>query len=995
MDEHKEGSRPVAPYRAAGRKCALLVLFLALHTATADAAGPHKHFDLEAGDATLMLNEFSRQSDMQVLFDFNILRGMKTRAVVGDLDAATALKSMLQGTDLVFDFVNDHTLAVTPKKPSVLSRLWHRLAARPKHAPGYDDAGLEQVLISGAGPASGTMPLLGTQTVNFSRTDIERSGLATTEDFLRTVPQVFGGGPTEDTVLGREAGTNSAHGAGINIRGLDAGATLVLIDGKRIAPSGTAGAFDDISNIPLSIIDHIDLLPDGVSARYGADAIGGVINFVTRKNFTGVSTQARGGSVTNGDMGERQFSQLLGKTRDTGSDFLSFEYFQRDPLLARDRPQFSNNLTALGGTNFESFYGAGPGTLFAGTQSYALPKTLNGSAATASALVPGTSNSYDLYQGSYVTPEESRWSIFSKESQHLTDGMQLHFEGLFVRRHITDISGAAAPLTMMVPSTNPYYINPTGGTDSIYVLGGSSVYFGAPSNENRIDTGNFSLGLSMSLFRDWTADLTSAYTFEKQNVVAHGSVNQIALNTALNDTNPATAFDPFGGSSNNNPATLASIAGDFHSRSTSTLRTVGLNATGPVFSLPGGSLELSVGAEYRLQDFRILNNVPHADVVDSGPLSRNIKSEFVEARVPIIGEDNAIPLARRLELSLGGRHEDFSDVGSSSVPKVGLLWSIARDWNVRSSWTKSFKPPNLTDLVVSGSQSAVVTLTDPSSPSGVVRALGLFGTNPTLHPETAHSWTLGTDFVVPAIPRLSMSLTFFDISYANRITDAQITPDVLTQPRLSWLYTRNVTPAQIESACQQSVYQQGATQDCLNSGVSVIVDDRLRNIALLKTNGFDVISKYTADNRAGHFDFGLNATYLLRYSQSNTPTSPLENIVSTQNNPINLRARGSAAWEHRGFGMAGFVNFENSYRDTISVPSRGVSPWTTIDMQLSYQTPRDALGWLGNTRVALNVQNLFNVNPPFLNNTAVGLGYDQENADLYGRLVSFEIRKRW
>jgi outer membrane receptor protein involved in Fe transport len=942
-----------------------------------------------------MLNEFSRQSDMQVLFDFNILRGMKTRAVTGDLDASTALKDMLKGTNLVFDFVNDHTLAVTPKKPSVLSRLWHRLAAHPKHAPGYDDAGLEQVLISGAGPASGTMPLLGTQTVNFSRTDIERSGLATTEDFLRTVPQVFGGGPTEDTVLGREAGTNAAHGAGINIRGLDAGATLVLIDGKRIAPSGTAGAFDDISNIPLSIVDHIDILPDGVSAKYGADAIGGVINFVTRKNFSGVSTQARGGSVTSGDMGERQFSQLLGKTRDTGSDFLSFEYFQRDPLLARDRPQFSNDLTALGGTNFDSFYGAGPGTLFAGSQTYALPKSLNGSAATASTLVPGTSNSYDLYQGAYVTPEESRWSLFSKESQHLTDALQLHFEGLFVRRHISDISGAATPLSLLVPSSNPYYLNPSGGTDSVYVLGGSSVYFGAPSNEDRIDTGNFSLGLSTSLFEDWTADLTTGYTFETQNVVLHGNINQTALNAALNDTNPATAFDPFGGASSNNAATIASIVGDLHTISRSSLRTVGLNATGPVVSLPGGNLELSIGAEYRLQDFSIRTQTPHAAAIDSGELSRNVKSEFVEARVPIIGDENSLPFVRRLELSLGGRHEQFSDVGSSSVPKLGLRWSINRDWSVRSSWTKSFKPPNLTDLVVSGSQSAILPLNDPSSPGGVNRVLALFGTNPNLHPETAHSWTIGTDFIVPVVPNLSMSFTYFNITYANRITDAQITPDALLQPSYAWLFTKNATPAEFAAACQQTVFQQGTTQDCINSGATIIGDNRLRNIALLETNGFDVISKYTMDNRVGHFDFGLNATYLLRYLQSNTPTSPLDNIVSTQNNPINLRARGSAAWERHGFGVAGFVNFENSYRDTISVPSRGVSPWTTIDMQLSYQTPRDAFGWLGNTQVALNVQNLFNVNPPFLNNTAVGIGYDQENADLYGRLVSFEIRKRW
>jgi len=242
---------------------------------------------------------------------------------------------------------------------------------------------------------------------------------------------------------------------------------------------------------------------------------------------------------------------------------------------------------------------------------------------------------------------------------------------------------------------------------------------------------------------------------------------------------------------------------------------------------------------------------------------------------------------------------------------------------------------------------------------------------------------------------MSVSLTYFNITYANRITFAQAAPDALSQPSLAWLFTKNATPAEIAAACQQTVYQQGSTQDCVNSGITIIGDNRLRNIALLKTNGFDLIGKYSTDNRAGKFEFGLNGTYLLRYQQSNTPTSPLDNIVSTQNNPINLRARGSAAWERHGFGVAGFVNFENSYRDTISIPNRGVSPWTTADLQLSYRTPIDASGWLGNTQFAVNIQNVFNVNPPFLNNAAVGIGYDQENADLYGRLVSFEIRKRW
>src|SRR5262249_33688079 len=152
-------------------------------------------------------------------------------------DASSALKSMLEGTNLTFNFVDEHSLAITPRKASFLARLWHRPRTRSRHVPDDDD--LEQVLISGS-TENGTQPLLGAQTLQLGRSEIERSGLATTEDFLRTLPQVFGGGPSQDTVLGREAKTNSAQGSGVNLRGLDAGSTLVLIDGRRIAPSGTA-----------------------------------------------------------------------------------------------------------------------------------------------------------------------------------------------------------------------------------------------------------------------------------------------------------------------------------------------------------------------------------------------------------------------------------------------------------------------------------------------------------------------------------------------------------------------------------------------------------------------------------------------------------------------------------------------------------------------------------------------------------------------------------
>jgi outer membrane receptor protein involved in Fe transport len=989
MEEHKDGYRPVTLCRTAQRLCAVLVVCLMLHTADADAdpAAPLRHFQLEAGDASLMLNEFSRQSDLQVLFDFNILRGMKTRAVSGDLDPSTALKSMLKGTNLIFDFVNDRTLAVTPKRASFFNRLWHRLKSRPKHASDDDD--LEQVLISGSAE-SGTHPLLGAETIQLGRAEIERSGFATTQDFLRTLPQVFGGGPTQDTVLGREAGTNSARGSGVNLRGLDAGATLVLVDGKRIAPSGTAGSFEDISNIPLSIVDHVDLLPDGASAKYGADAVGGVVNFVTRGNFSGIQSQARGGGVTDGHMGERQFSQLFGNTRDSGNDLLSFEYFQRDALRAEDRPHYTSDLTPFGGSNFNWMYG-NPGTITDGSHFWPIPKGQNG--LPSANITQGSANLYDQYQGAYITPREERWSVFGKEHQKLSDDIGLSLEGLFTRRNIKNIETGSSALVASVPESNPFYFNPTGVPGPVTVIGGTTAFFGPPAVDNQVDTGNFALGLATSAERGWAASGYVGYTFEKQHLRQHGQVDQSALAVALADPNPATAFNPFGNASNNNPATLAAIGGDAFYNSSSSLRTISLTGMGPTVSLPGGDIEATIGAEYRIQDIETVAALPGTSPITSGRLSRDVRSTFAELRIPIIGESNELGFTRRLELSLGARREDYSDIGGATIPKIGLYWSLSRNWNFRSTWTRSFRPPNLTDMVAKNSYSYVSTLNDPFSPTGMTTVLARYGTNTDLRPETARSWTLGTDMEFNSIPGLSVSLTYFNISYSGRIDSAQFGHDVLSLPNFSWLVNRNITAAELNAACTNTVFLGSGT--CQTSSATAIIDNRLRNIALLRTDGIDLISRYSLETRAGKFDLGLNGTYLFAYSQANTPGSPLVDIVSTQNNPINIRARGSASWTRRGFGVSTFVNFENRYRDTLSVPNRVVSPWTTLDLQLSYETTGDTLGWLGHTQFALNAQNLFDVYPPFLNNTAAGLGYDQENADLYGRIVSFEVRKRW
>src|SRR5262249_5927885 len=158
-------------------------------------------------------------------------------------------------------------------------------------------------------------------------------------------------------------------------------------------------------------------------------------------------------------------------------------------------------------------------------------------------------------------------------------------------------------------------------------------------------------------------------------------------------------------------------------------------------------------------------------------------------------------------------------------------------------------------------------------------------------------------------PGSSFSLTYFDISYSGRVDEANLTENVLSLPAFAWLVTRNFTQAQRDEVCAHSVFQ-GSAGTCASSSVGAISDNRLRNIALLKPSGIDVSGKYSRASRLGRFDLGLNGTYLFKYAQSNTPGSPLLNIVSTQNNPINFRARGSAGWSRRGLGLSTFVNFQ-------------------------------------------------------------------------------------
>ena len=993
LDQQRNGQR-------AGLALTALLCLTWAHCACAEP----KHFDLPAGDARVMLNRFSEQSEIQLLFDFNQLTGKNTNEVIGDYEPVDALNKLLRGLPVKYEFVNDRTLAMTlipDDRAARLRRWWQRLSAKPQIQPA---SALDQVLVAGSNGIYQAPPL-GAQLIRLDRLDIEHSGFATTQDLIRTLPQVFGGGPSEDTgFVGREEPTNSSKGVGINLRGLDAGATLVLIDGQRLAPSGGVGLFTDVSNIPLSAIDHIDILPDGASAQYGADAIGGIVNFVLRSNFVGAEAQLRDGDFNGNPLGGRQFSQLLGgHWKDSLTAMVGFEWYDRGALPATDRLLATSNLVPFGGTNFDSTAGS-PGTVSVGSQTWALPAGVTGKTVAASNLLAGTQNLYDTWTGADVQPDQERWSAFGTLRSSITDGIELFADSLFTRRKMDANEAAGQPLMLSVPTSNPYYFNPAGdppdgaAASPVNVLTGTQAYFGAILVADKVDTASVKVGLTGRLPNSWEITGHVGYTLDNELATTRGLFDPGALSMALQDSNLATALDPFGDAAANNPATLATIARYAFTDSRSSVKIVGLTAAGPLLRAPGGEVKITVGTELRRQIFDSRFGLepisgPGTPLTQSD-LSRTIKAEFAEVQIPLVGPANSRTLLHTLELSFGGRAEQYSDVGHASVPKAGLLWSPTTNLTFRGTWSSAFRPPVLNDLAPGNSGSGVVSVPNASSPlAPPTTILFAAGNNPNLQDERARTWTLGAQLTPASVTGLSVAMTYFNTYYSDRIESAVLEPDFLALPQFSWLVNRNFTAAQREQICNETAFA-GVPGDCLGAPIDAIVDNRLRNIEHLQTSGIDLIGKYGFANSCGRFDLSLNGSYVLQYAEQRTPGDPLTQLLNTPYNPINLRLRSLLSWQRAGWGASFFVNFQNGYRDVLSEPNRNIRSFTTLDLQLRYRIANDGANFLANTEVAVTAQNLFNSSPPFFNNP-LGAGYDQENADLTGRILSVNVRKRW
>jgi len=974
----------------------LLAAFLATGCAVgalcpiaAHAQTEQREYDIAAQPLGDALREYSEISGRQILFATDLVKGRRSTSVRGRMSSDRALSRLLAGSGLLPELVDG----------ALILRAGNGATADN----GSTESGADGAIIVTGSRIRGAGST-GSPVVTIDREAIEKSGYGTVQQILQSLPQAFMGGSNETTTgatTRNGTGNDSTLGSSINLRGLGTNSTLVLIDGARPALGGTGGLLADISLIPMTAVERIEVLTDGASAIYGADAVAGVVNVRLRNRFEGAETILRAGTA-DGDMTEVQFSQLLGKKWSGGHLVLAYQYSDRGALAAAERDFAREDLRPFGGPDYRSIY-ASPGTIRAANgQLFGIPAGQNGRGLTAGQLLPGVQNRRDNRADADILPRQRVHSLYAAGEFDITDSLTFRANVLAAQRSFSRISNVTSLRTARVPVTNPYYVDPIGTLQPVQVTYNFVNDVGPQINDGRVRAISTSAGLEKGL-GEWRVQLGGSFGIQKGKALSRNLVNSARLAVALADTNPATSLNVFGDGTANNPATIDYIRGSVETIDDYRTWSAALRGDGPLFRLPAGDVRLALGAEYRRERydyFRVLDSntlAPVAAPYPGFPGPRHVKSIYAELLVPIFGTDNAAPGFHKLDLTLAGRIEDYNQFGRTENPKFSLRWEPVEGVALRGSYGTSFRAPQFDELVALSLYSTL-SVPDPASPTGVSNVLALFGYAPNIQPEKATSWTAGFDLTPPSLPGFRASLTFFDIDYRDRI-------GTLTEDYLRFLTNRDVFGGVVTDNPPLDLVQYYYNQPTFTNPIGIapnqvlaILDGQTRNLAREHQKGIDFDVGYAPAFAGGALDLGVSGTHIFSIVKQLSPGSARSDFVGLYASPVKWRLRGRLGWARNGFSANAFVNYTDGYTNQVVVPIERVSSYTTVDLTLSQRigSTGDQTSGRG-LQLGLSVQNLFDRDPPYVNNKSQtsALGYDPEKASPLGRMISVQAVIRW
>jgi iron complex outermembrane recepter protein len=625
-----------------------------------------------------------------------------------------------------------------------------------------------------------------------SAEEIGNTGIVNVETLLQRLPANagFAGNQTSAYWTGNGYGT-----AQVNLRGLGIKRTLVLLNGRRLVAGGTgANSSPDLNMIPVNLLARTEVLKDGASAVYGADAMAGVVNMITRTDFEGVSIGGRYGITEQGDGGDATIDVLAGWRGDRGGIMIAGNYQKTQPITMSSRAPCSlaevtpgqlsciNSSSTIGGRavlpngrqiNFNQVPG-GDGDFFEpydpAKHNYNFMATLNA-----------------------VNPIE-RWSVGAFGDLELSDSVEAFAEILYTKRNSDQIATPGTLRNLSIPASFPS--NPTG--EDIVVLRRRLAEAGPRQFFQETETWQGTGGLRGDLANNWHWEIAASWG---RNTAVDGSTNIANLERVRNSIDPATCGTggvpcaDFLGFGDLTPEVLDYILFTSSDTGGNELISFTGDLTGDLFSLPAGDVSFAAGVAYREEkgwrDPDPLTVAGVANTNQQDPISGSTKAKeaYLELSVPVL---SGSPFAEALTLNGALRVSDYDLFGTDWNYKLSADWEMIEGLRLRATYGTGFRIPNVPELY-GGVSEGNLTTTDPCSnystsgndtliancqasgvPVGYVQLgntiLTTVGGNPDLQAESSTTWTLGA-VVQPKgiVPGLTLTADWFDIDIEDAI----------------------------------------------------------------------------------------------------------------------------------------------------------------------------------------------------------------------------------
>lgn len=955
------------------------------------------------------LKDLSKQSGAEIIFNPSRLKNISSQAIAGDFEVEEALSLLLINTNQTYikDSNNVYTIQDAKSDDS------------EEGEKGEENEVDEEIVVTGS-LLRGVRP--NAQTIIIDMEEMKRRGLFTAEDVIRSLPQntstLNSASSRFNDTIGGFIPDDTQGNAAANLRGIGTQGTLVLIDGKRVAGSPIdQGGFINLNNIPLHTMERVEILLDGASAIYGADALAGVINFITRKDYTGATTTVRlQDSVNEGN--EYQLTQDFAYGWETGNFNGSISRIEIKPTSTVKAGWVTSNHTARGGSDFRPIAEFQPGQVLNAATFQAigsLPADFDGTENWTIDDLSEANGQVDTVPEHFGAKSRSSSLNFSIE-QDVFDGFRARSSLLYSRNENAGTNLQPSIQFAPVPANNPFNrLNTDVRVSYFFVNEVASGRLRPAQTRTEQDSLVFSLGFDWDLpFLDgWQWEFTASQSKSGSKGTGDridGRFHDVVAD-ALASTDPNTALNLFGnGTAQPEGLDLNSLYDTrFASNPDSYTRFVDSIFEGPVFKMPSDeTVRLAVGFEYRESyvdysgDLNRAINVPFAqpgvprDIPDDAIIipKQNIAAFFFNTSVPIVGADNSLPGVQTLDLILAGRYEkyniDDTPTGgefSNFSPKVGLSWNPVDSVRIFANWSESFIAPNFNDLlprllpvdqlIAESTFGALfrdpefenVELPHPNYPFTAFPSFANFAQvpfgsqgDPNLKPEFSTNISYGFTWTPEFIPGFSLNVSYTEIDYQDRLAN-----------------TVNFRDTTIKFSFPGVAFREEGT----NALIAVI--DRPVNVSRTLVETTDVSVSYDWDTDFGAFTASLSSAYTGKYEDTLVPGLEPFNNDGTNRGPDRLRHVGRLVWQDAQQGLSLTVNYSSGYgefegRDKL----RDVQHYATHDITGWYDMPDHGI------RISAGVRNVTNTKAPFEDNHQ---GFSLIRVDPRGRTFYLETRK--